>query len=263
MNKKIINTHDKFFKEVFSRKEEAKEFVEKNLSEKLVKNLKLDTLQLDTTEYSNKNLKTTFSDIVYNCEYKNNKTIKITLLFEHKSYSVTNPYIQLMEYILRIWKMQIKQKQKLSPIIPIIFYHGREKWIKNSMENIIEGVDDNLIKYIPKFEYELVDTNTLTDSQIKTIYDSFELKASILLFKNIFSNFENKIRDILIELNSITDPQKRDYFSETVATYIYSNINTELFQKIIEAMKNDTIQINKKFVSIADFLETRGIEKGI
>ncbi|MBN2893107.1 MAG: Rpn family recombination-promoting nuclease/putative transposase [Bacteroidales bacterium] len=116
MDKKLINTHDKFFKEVFSKKEEVKEFIEKSLPKKVVNNLKLETLQLDNTEYSTKNLKLSFSDVVYNCEYGNNKTVKITLLFEHKSYSVANPYLQLLEYLLRVWTVII-----LSKIVIIIF----------------------------------------------------------------------------------------------------------------------------------------------
>ncbi len=83
MDKNLIYSHDKFFKELFSKREEVSEFVSKTLPKQLVEKLNLEKLELDKTEYIDKKLKTSFSDIVYNCVYGKDTKIKITLLFEH------------------------------------------------------------------------------------------------------------------------------------------------------------------------------------
>ena len=137
------------------------------------------------------NLCTTYSDLVYNCKYGNNIDIKISLLFEHKSRPEKFPHLQLLGYELKIWEAQIKQKQELTPIIPIIFYHGKSKWIKNPVEEYFKGLDDILQNYIPKFDYQLIDTSEFTDDEIIKHFESLQLQIGILVMKNIFN--EQKI----------------------------------------------------------------------
>jgi len=140
MDKNLINSHDRFFKELFSKKEEVSEFVEKTLSSEITKNLDFKSLELDNNEYIDSKLKTNFSDIVYNCKYGTHSQVKISLLFEHKSYPEKFPHFQLLGYMLRIWEVQLKQKQKLTPIIPIVFYHGEKKWKQKAFVTYFEKV---------------------------------------------------------------------------------------------------------------------------
>lgn len=76
--------HDNFFYEVEQKKENAIDLLQNTLSDSLFNSLLLDTLTLDPTVYSTKELKKYFSDLVYSCQRKEGK-IKISLLFEHKS----------------------------------------------------------------------------------------------------------------------------------------------------------------------------------
>ncbi len=57
MAEKQIKSHDGFFKKIFSKKAEVKEFLEKTTPREIVKNLQLKTLQLDTTNYIDDKLK--------------------------------------------------------------------------------------------------------------------------------------------------------------------------------------------------------------
>lgn len=83
---KAINPHDKFFKEIFSKKEEVQDLIINTLPKYLTNKIDFSSLQLDNTSYVDEELKTSFSDLVYNCIYKGKTTIKISLLLEHKSY---------------------------------------------------------------------------------------------------------------------------------------------------------------------------------
>ncbi len=163
MDKSIINAHDKFFKYLFSQKEEVCDFISNVCPKELVNKLDLSTLELSTTEYINKDLKVNFSDIVYNCTYGKDTKINISLLFEHKSYPEKYPHLQLLSYMLNMWQTQIKQNEKLTPVIPIIFYHGSNNWKKLSFNKFFKGLDDDLLKFIPMFDYLLVDTSELTN----------------------------------------------------------------------------------------------------
>jgi predicted transposase/invertase (TIGR01784 family) len=56
-------------------------------------------------------------------------------------------------------KLSTAKDFKLPPVLPIIFYDGTQKW--TSSLNLVDRTEFSEIfhKYIPKFEYELVDLN--------------------------------------------------------------------------------------------------------
>jgi hypothetical protein len=82
----IINPHDKFFKETFSIKKNVIDFLQGTFPPEILKKLDLSTLTQDNNSYIDEELKEHFSDIVYTCFCKD-KELRITLLFEHKSYA--------------------------------------------------------------------------------------------------------------------------------------------------------------------------------
>ncbi len=204
MSNKKINPHDKFFKSIFSQKEYAREFLEKTTPQEMIEHLNLDTLQLDPTDYVDENLQEYFADVVYNCEYKISgnkaKQIKISFIFEHKSYKEHIPYLQLLRYMLNVWDNQVIQAKqakgdfkdfRLQPIIPIIFYHGRSKWNKEPFESYFAGQDEFLMRFIPKFEYHLVNMADYPNAQINHLFRKRQLQVALLLMKNIF--YENQL----------------------------------------------------------------------
>lgn len=264
MDKKIIQSHDKFFKTLFSGKDEIKEFVTKTLPTEITENLQLETLELDQTEYVESNLRTTYSDLVYNCKYRNNTVIKISLLFEHKSSPEKFPHLQLLGYMLKIWEVQIKQNQKLTPIIPIIFYHGKSKWTNKPFAKYFKDLDDTLQNFIPKFDYQLIDTSDFTDDEIIKLFESLQLQIGILVMKNIFN--EQKIlqetNKIFANLNQLLQTEQGEQFFETIVAYLLyaTGIDTK---KYAENMKTISQKAEKKFVSTAMRLKTEGIENGI
>ncbi len=264
MDKNLIYSHDKFFKELFSKREEVSEFVSKTLPKQLVEKLNLEKLELDKTEYIDKKLKTSFSDIVYNCVYGKDTKIKITLLFEHKSYPESYPHFQLLGYMLNIWQTQINQKQNLTPIIPIIFYHGERKWTQKPLEKYFENLDETLQKFIPEFDYQLIDTSTYTDQQIKELFESLELQIGLLIMKNIYNEQKilQEISEIFAGINQILQTEKGEQFFDTIISYLFYATELET-SKIVEKMRTISPKAGEKFVSTAMRLQMKGEKQGI
>ena len=208
----ITNPHDKFFKESFTNKEIATDFIKGSFPKELVDNLDLSSLDLDNNSYIDEELKDYYSDLVYNCSYKDMK-IKISILFEHKSFVPDYPFLQLLKYIIKIWDFNIKQKEKLIPVIPLIFYHGKEKWEYKKINRYFTGIDNILEKYIPAFDYLLMDLSKYDNEDIKErIFKNEFLKISLLIFKNIYDeeklkkNLENtKVEDIVHIIEKISE----------------------------------------------------------
>jgi predicted transposase/invertase (TIGR01784 family) len=113
----ITNPHDLIFKQTESHIENAMDYIRGTFPKNIVQNLDLTTLTLEQSSYTTEELKEFFSDLAFQCNYRGKTKIKITLLFEHKSFKPHLPHIKILRYMLTIWEMQLKEKQALTPII--------------------------------------------------------------------------------------------------------------------------------------------------
>jgi predicted transposase/invertase (TIGR01784 family) len=80
--------HDAYFKQVFKVKEVAVQLFQKFLSPQLIERLNLESLRLSSDSFVSDKMKEHFSDLIYNCETLDGDPIRISLLCEHKSYSI-------------------------------------------------------------------------------------------------------------------------------------------------------------------------------
>ena len=267
--KPVISSHDRFFKKLFSNKEGVNEFVSKTFPPAIAEKLDLETLELDKTEYIDSKLRTSFSDVVYDCKYGKTGKVKISLLFEHKSQTERFPQLQLLGYMLKIWQTQIEQAKearirdfKLSAVIPIIFYHGEDAWKKQTFENYFTGIDEHLINFIPKFDYQLIDLSDYSDSEIKKLFEKLQLQIGLLLMKNIFDEQKllNDLTSIFAQVNELLNNQSGRMFFESIVAYLHYGTNIDT-QKFVEKMETITTQGADIFVSTAMRLKKEGIEK--
>ena len=255
----IASQHDKYFKEIFSRKEEMSDFITNALPQ-IAQFINIDTLQLDTTQYIDKKLQIGYSDIVYNCVYKNKIELKIALLFEHKSQTEDFPHLQLLGYMLKIWQTNIKQKQHLMPVIPILFYHGSEDWNNKKFEDYFIGIDETLKKYLPTFDYELINTKNFSDEQIKQMFQMLSLKTGILIMKHIFDEPDiliNELDSIFENLQHLLETENGRNLFETTVIYLFSNMKNDK-QKVTDKLR----QISNKGGDIAETIAQKLKKEG-
>ena len=90
----ITNPHDSFFRETFSRKEIAVDFLGNYLPEKIRQQMDLSSLVLCKDSFIDKELRQHFSDILYSVEHTGGK-LHLYLLFEHKSSTDNRPLDEL------------------------------------------------------------------------------------------------------------------------------------------------------------------------
>ena len=131
----------------------VEEFLENFFPDSLLENLDISTLEPQSISYLSPELSRLYSDVVYTCDYGEQKDkVLITLLFEHKSYYAQNPHLQLLGYMLKIWEQQRDNTEPVTPVIPVILYHGEEKWKERTFTDMFPGkLDDDLKRFIPKF----------------------------------------------------------------------------------------------------------------
>lgn len=150
------NPHDSLFKATFTNREAVIAYIKNFLPEKLSSKIDVQRLTLQPGSYMSPKLKAYYSDIVYDC-YLKKGPIKISLLFEHKSTPPKRPHLQLLRYMLEAWEVMAQNNEPLIPIVPIILYHGKEKWKSKPFYSYFGEFEPLLDPYLPSFEYELTD----------------------------------------------------------------------------------------------------------
>lgn len=264
----ISNPHDKFFKEVFQDTENVIDFIRGVFPEQIKEKLNFDTIQSDNTSYVDEELSEFFSDIVYTCEYSGKTNIRISLLFEHKSYFDKYHKIQILKYMMRIWESTRKNKEEPCPVIPVIVYHGEDQWHVRHLSDCFNNLDDYLKSFIPDFEYILSDFSSYTDEDIKnSLFSRVSLETAVLLMKNI--NNEDNLRKNLqdyVEISSMYFREEKGLiFMRSLIHYLYSAGDLPV-KEVINTMTAITSEGGITAMSTATRLmemgELKGIEKG-
>ena len=128
-------------------------------------------------------LEWTYSDVVYNAQLKTKEPVKVGFLLEHKSYIQDYPHLQLLVYMLNIWKEGVLQGRNLTFVIPIIVYHGNRSWKHDSFREHFKDVPVELRKYLPDFEYFFTDITGYPDEEI-ILKGTTPLKNTFLALKH-------------------------------------------------------------------------------
>jgi predicted transposase/invertase (TIGR01784 family) len=264
MNEKIQNSHDSLFKETWSDKKNAKAFLENYLPPKVLRVINMDSLEICKDSFIENDLKNYYSDMLYKVNIGKTPGY-IYFLFEHKSYPDKMVHLQLLEYMTKIWRLDLKQskRKKLSIIVPLLLYHGPQKWkVKEDFSSMLDGPVDIMAEYIPDFRYVLYDLSQYSDDDIK---GTITARVVMLIFKHIFEkDFAQKLPEIFSLLKDLSEKETGLQYFETLLKYIFSNvegITTEQFQTIVlNALSEDKGDI---IMTLAEKLRNEGREKWI
>ena len=181
-----------------------------------------------TTHVSEK-LSEYFSDIVYSCHLNGGKPVKLTFLLEHKSYVPKNIYIQLLRYILEIYDGQFQNGESLTLVIPIVVYHGKNRWYRKAFSDYFDLQSSEFEKYLPTFDYELIDLREISDDLIIQQSVGHYLRSTFLVFKhkNEKEFVEQFSEEIFIFVNERLDQDQKLAFLKRLMTYIFGAFSYE------------------------------------
>ncbi|MDM7273901.1 Rpn family recombination-promoting nuclease/putative transposase [Sulfurihydrogenibium azorense] len=248
----IHHPHDSLFKYIFSNVENFKTFL-KHFIPDIYKNLDLNSVKLLNTEKQAENKKKFFLDLAFECKLDNLNS-QIYVVFEHKSYPDKLVPIQIMYYCASVWEQDLREKKDYTPIIPIVFYHGKQKW--NIPKNLQEHFKNFPLKdYMIDFNYYLIDLSRLDDNYIlKNIHDNLCLMATIYTMKNIFDDIK-KLKPVVKEL-IIAHNQD--------CTYIILNYTVAITKKpeVIESMILETGG-KEEMMLLTDKWKLEGLQEGL
>jgi predicted transposase/invertase (TIGR01784 family) len=239
--------------------EVAQSFIEELFPSEIKDKLNLTDLKRISESFIDGEFQEHFSDIIYQTTLANQKTL-VTLLFEHKSYTVPFIQVQLLQYIINIWQQEIKDgKTVLSLVIPIVIHHGEQTWEYKPLKSYFTGLPEVLHKFIPDFDYLLFSLTDIADDRLASIKNVM-LSLSAMLLKH--SHDENdefmKLSDFWLQKIEELDAQQQLDFIKSVFMYIQNAINLTN-QEIPTIFTQVSENTNKIAMTIADRIreETR------
>ena len=262
----ISNPHDKFFKEVFTSRNGAEEFLRHYLPENVVGLLDLDSLEYTKDTFVDTQLKEYFSDLLFRTQLKDGSPGYVYILFEHKSYQEPLAPFHLLRYMVKIWEMLLKRREEpgFPVIIPLVVYHGRKRWKAGSKFKDLFDCPDDMVIFIPDFQYVLWDATRYRDEEIKGVAI---LRVALLLMKYIFrEDLNDRLPGILGLLRELSEKRTGLEYIEAVLKYIVNgaptdNINYEdLKVAVNKALPHKGGEI---MPTIADTLREQGMQQGI
>ncbi len=255
--------HDRLFRETLSRRSQAILFFKNFLPEDISKHLDFRTLKLQNTSFVNERLENHFSDIVYTCKWKNSdQEAYLTLLLEHKSYPEKYPQLQLLRYMLEGYEYQLKQKELLSLIIPVVLYHGKQEWKAKPFKEYFNLPHPVYGMFVPSFDYILVNLADYADEQILAIGMSF-LASSLLLFKHKQDKdfVLNNYRQIFIFVEGYESKSETLKYLDTLILYVFQSFDIER-KEILDIIEDLPKNVSEMFVSTYDQAVESGKIKG-
>jgi len=263
--KEIVNPHDKFFKGMFSRKDEARDFFANYLPEEILKLLDLERTEIVKDSFIETELKEYFSDILYKV-YLTGSPAYLYMLFEHKSYPDRLTVLQLLEYMIKIWRLHLNQNplgEGLPIIIPLVVYHGSEMWrYGTKLSGLLSGPVESLADYIPDFQFLLYDLTRYRDDDIKGMIVS---RVGLLVMKHIFSDDLTEVLVRVMELLAeLSDKRRALDYVETIIRYVINASEALSLKDLKKIIEQSYFQKKEgELMTIAEQLRMEGHQRGL
>ena len=165
---------------------------------------------------------TTQSDALFRLHFGDGGEVIVYALLEHKASVDHRTPLQLIRYVLRIWGQELDRGVVpvggLPPVIPLVFFHGREPWtVPCSVQDMIhapEGLDHLAQSF---GHYVVHDLGRITPRELSR---SAEVRAALLALARAFrENVSDAEADLLVA--GVADTE----FGRYILTYIMEQVS--------------------------------------
>ena len=290
----IFHAPDNCFKRIFGEHQFFVQFLRDYIPIDLLKDIRPEDIEDLDERYLPLFQDSRESDTVKRVNLRAGSPLFIIALVEHESKVNFRSCFKMLQYICLILddfeKEQTKQQPgciyrkgfKYPPVLPIVFYDGPETWTAERNFRQRTALNEVFGKYIPTFEYELVDLHRYSVGEITRfndalslvmLMDRLELSGGDSLLKQLpehyFERMKLHIPENLGKLLSdvITVLLKRKGAAAEVIAEISELIERKEVEPMFEGLIEDRRQLRKEARREGRLLgqklgEAKGYERG-
>lgn len=260
--------HNNLFQHTFSQRQVVKDFLH-NFFPELAADLDMRTLKLDNNTYITEELAEYYADIVYSARTRDQKPVRVALLLEHKSDIPRFPHLQLLDYMQGIWRLDAQrkptsgQKRQLTPVLPIILYHGKRPWPKRAFATHFPDVPQHIAHAIPVIPYQLIDLSQYDDAFLLQLRAGFLINTLLALKHAKDTAYVKRcFRQLFINLEHFPADEQVRNFIRVLGVYIASTTTLEPIQ-IIQLTEQLPKPTQDMAMTTYEAFVKQGIEQGI
>ncbi|MEG3064996.1 Rpn family recombination-promoting nuclease/putative transposase [Acetomicrobium sp.] len=245
--------HDRLFKRVMSDEANVRQFIKEFLPKELSRQIDLKEMKLIPTEKI-KGYNKYYMDIAVECKIADTKG-QVYFVFEHKSYPDPGVLLQILNYMTVTWDEQKKKNKPLTPVIPVVIYHGFSSWnVTTHFQGQFQNIGETIKPYIPEFNYVLVDLTQIPNEEIEQkAKDTPFLMASLMIMKLVALRDIEDIAKITVIIN-LPEEEKLILFLYLLYTV---DVDQTTMQRIVKELGGEEIM-----PSLAEKLIKQGEERG-
>lgn len=267
MNYPVKRPHDTFFKQTLGEATIAKDFLQNYLPSSLAERMDFSTLALQNGSFVGKHLQEYFTDLLYRVQLEG-KDSYLYFLLEHKSYPDPDIALQLLSYLVSIYQRLRKEspRGKLAPVIPLVFYHGKQKWtLRKEFSVLVEGYEElpeEIRLCIPNFSYRLYDIGSYGEEELR---GEIPLRLALRTLKYIFHGEEAFLRTFLETvrlLEQLPDAQQRAMRFERLMNYVFVARKQIDLERMKQEMQSISAERGEQLMSMAEKLWMEGRAEG-
>jgi len=229
----INNSHDKIFRKILDKKEEAVSIINRILENDYITT---EEIEKYNSSYISENLRNSEADIVYKV-----KNQDVFFLIEHQTkidysmpYRILKYEVEIIESALNRKKYKNKQ-YKYPLVIPIVLYTGNKEW---NAKVDLRRTQVRWSKYENKelSRYNVIDVNRLNDKQL--------LEEKTLVSKILLIEKSDTEKELEMNLNKIIE--KKQDFNQEQLDFLILVIELVLKNQLGKEKTNEFINKLKK-----------------
>lgn len=258
-----LNVHqpdDRLFKSAMSDPEVAKSYIQ-HFYPKIAGIADLASLKLENSVSLRPNLKRFEADVIYRCRFQGEADdhFYFCLLFEHKSKPDKYVAVQVGLYTMELLSSMVKKRgRQLEPVLPLIFYNGKEKWVPQTLRELFKEHPHygTLEPYIPNFRFLFQDAARLSTEAL--------LRLDLSYFRSVLMTMAFRHRQHLIfkYLQLIFDGAEGKEKASAVTTYILG-VAERSEKEFLKQIKDTEFTIKPEVMSTLEQILERGRKEGL
>ena len=199
-----LRQRDKGFKVLFEVKSQFIQLVKTFVKGDWVNELNEENIELADKEFTTSLLIEKRADVIYKIKLKKQE-IYFFLLEIQNTVDKIMP-LRLMEYMIEIYRKYMK-KEKLPAVIPCVLYTGKKEWKVGQLKSLF-NVRKELKKYMPNFEYILIDVNNYTDEELTNTANLISSVFFLTKSKNP-SEVASRIKELVETASKLTIEEQK------------------------------------------------------
>jgi hypothetical protein len=275
-----IKDHDTFVRGILSINPLVLKILQHFLPKKIQPYMDFSTLKIFNDTQIDSKLKLVQADSIHECTLNVSQVpevfreqvkfplFRFCFLWEHKSSKPDEPIeFQVEGYRQGIIKSDLRNQQIPSIVIPILLYHGAEKWDKKLLFEQVEAyLPPELLEYVPHPKYIEIDLQAMSEQQIEELIDLEELRAAFIALKHGHDKdfFMHDMKKVLKFVRELSTEYLFQEFFKMLLEYMQrrSRIEQEEFDNIVEQNLEENMATRKVFKTSFEIVEEKAEARG-